>query len=206
MAKLNTLLIAFIMAGIWVVACSEEQGDAPVDDSPFDLAGMSAVMILPAFPDSTERSVTARELKNAGVALVAASLTRAASPSGDPGPSLAVPINEVDATAHDAYVFIGGLGIQDLETDEPTRQLARGAVENQKLVAAICAAPRVLAAAGVLKGKQATCYPTSRKFLESKGAIVVSSPVVIDAPIITADSPDSADAFAEAILTYLSEL
>jgi protein deglycase len=60
--------------------------------------------------------------------------------------------------------------------------------------AAICAAPIVLAAAGMLRGKRATCFPGFEE--ELAGAVVMDEPVVVDGRIITGKGPGCAIPFA----------
>jgi 4-methyl-5(b-hydroxyethyl)-thiazole monophosphate biosynthesis len=95
----------------------------------------------------------------------------------------------------------GGPGSQQLRDNENVRQLVANYCKLQKLVAAICAAPRVLGAAGILKGKKATCYPGIEN--ELKDATVIDAPVVTDGNIITAKGPAYVFDFAFAILDYL---
>ena len=55
--------------------------------------------------------------------------------------------------------------------------------QEQKPIAAICAAPMVLGKLGLLKGKKATCYPGFEQYLE--GAECTGAPVERDGNIIT---------------------
>jgi protease I len=68
-------------------------------------------------------------------------------------------------------------------------------------VAAICLSPPVLARAGVLAGKRATTFPAERAIVELKrgGATYVEEPVVQDGIIVTANGPEAATAFGEAL-------
>jgi 4-methyl-5(b-hydroxyethyl)-thiazole monophosphate biosynthesis len=67
--------------------------------------------------------------------------------------------------------------------------------------AAICAAPMVLAAAGVLDGRRATSYPG---FLKETGqTTIVGDAVVVDRGVITSRGPGTALDFA---LTLVAEL
>lgn len=68
-------------------------------------------------------------------------------------------------------------------------------------IAAICAAPAVvLAPLGLLKGREACCYPGFEKECEAHGAIMRAVPVVALDNLITANGPGSATSFALAIV------
>jgi 4-methyl-5(b-hydroxyethyl)-thiazole monophosphate biosynthesis len=71
-----------------------------------------------------------------------------------------------------------------------------------KYTAAICAAPMVLAEAGVLDGKQATSYPG---FLDALPGVTVSaSAVVQDGKVLTSRGPGTAMDFALALVEILT--
>ncbi|KAA6330509.1 putative cysteine protease YraA [termite gut metagenome] len=70
--------------------------------------------------------------------------------------------------------------------------------ENNKLIAAICAAPSILGTLGLLKGKKATCYPGFEKYLE--GAEHTGEQVVKDGNIITGKGPGASMEFALAVV------
>ena len=66
-------------------------------------------------------------------------------------------------------------------------------------MAAICIAPVTLANAGLLKGRKATVYQSQTDALVRGGAHYTKAAVQVDGRIITADGPDSATRFGEAI-------
>ena len=74
-------------------------------------------------------------------------------------------------------------------------------VSQNKIVAAICAAPSILGHRGILRGKQACSYPTFESHLE--GAEVLHEPAVTDGNIITGRGMGTAIPFGLAILEKL---
>ena len=109
-----------------------------------------------------------------------------------------------DATTdYDAIIFVGGPGAAGYFNDPIALDLVKDFYEENKVVAAICIAPTILANAGVLKGKKATVWPSESKNLKSKGATYTSQPVTQDGRIITANGPDAAKDFAETIVQAL---
>ena len=73
--------------------------------------------------------------------------------------------------------------------------------EEGKLVAAICAAPIVLAEAGIVEGKNITSYPGFED--ELKGCNYKEEKVVVDGNIITSRGPATAMEFAYKLLEVL---
>jgi protease I len=143
-------------------------------------------------------------LSGAGVAVTVAS-TVSGEAAGTDGAKARVDIQVADARVddYDAIVFIGGPGAAQYVDDPAAHSLARSAVKQKKLLAAICMGPLILAKAGVLKGKKATVFPTLAEPLKQEGAKYSARPVERDGRIITADGPDSAAAFGQEILKAL---
>jgi 4-methyl-5(b-hydroxyethyl)-thiazole monophosphate biosynthesis len=95
----------------------------------------------------------------------------------------------------------GGQGTANLMACEPLAERLRRQKESGGLVCAICAAPTVLAAAGVIEDEDVTCYPSCEGDL---GRPAVPAPAVADGQIITGRGPGSALTFAFAVLMHLA--
>ena len=68
---------------------------------------------------------------------------------------------EVNFVESDMIVLPGGMpGTTNLNDHAGVRRVVKDFYEEGKYVAAICAAPTVLANLGILKGKRITCFPT----------------------------------------------
>lgn len=96
-------------------------------------------------------------------------------------------------SAFEAVVLPGGMpGSKHLRDDARVMQIVRQQAASARIVAAICAAPIALEAAGVLRGKTATSYPgyvlDSAKYSKER--------VVTDGNIITSRGPGTALEFA----------
>lgn len=103
---------------------------------------------------------------------------------------------------YDMVVLPGGLpGATHLREDPRIIALLQKMAAAGRYTAAICAAPRVLAEAGVLQGKQATCYPGTLDGLS--GISVSSAPVVRDGKVLTSRGPGTAMDFALALIEAL---
>jgi protein deglycase len=92
-------------------------------------------------------------------------------------------------------VLPGGMpGASNLDAHEGLKaQIVKFNNENRPL-AAICAAPLVYGNLGILNGKQAVCYPGFEKFM--KGAEVMNQPVAESGNVITGRGPGAAIQFA----------
>ena len=119
-------------------------------------------------------------------------------------------ISEVQIDDYDSLIFVGGGGcLTDLDNEDSYR-IIKEAIAKDKLLAAICISPVILAKAGVLKGKKATVWNSPMdqfpiiKLKENK-AIYQEDPIVIDGKIITARGPEVANLFGEAIIELLTK-
>lgn len=108
-------------------------------------------------------------------------------------------ISDVNFEELDGIVLPGGMpGTLNLGADETVNAVIKKFAEEGKLVAAICAAPSVLGAAGILEGRHATCHPGFEEKLT--GAICLEDAVVIDGHIITSRGMGTAVDFGLAIV------
>ncbi|HQT45252.1 MAG TPA: DJ-1/PfpI family protein [Candidatus Micrarchaeota archaeon] len=113
-------------------------------------------------------------------------------------------IDAINPQAFDAIVYIGGPGTPSVRAYPKAVEKAKEMNAGGKSVCAICWAPTILAKAGVLAGRKATCWlgfddeygiPTD-KVLMKYGAVYEKKGAVQDGKIITADGPEHAKDFA----------
>ncbi|NLZ69947.1 MAG: DJ-1/PfpI family protein [Clostridiaceae bacterium] len=109
---------------------------------------------------------------------------------------------QVAATDWALIVLPGGMpGSTNLRDDERVIKLLQKTAAAGKYIAAICAAPIVLARAGLIEGKRLTSYPGFAEQLP--GAIYVEDAVCQDDRLITARGPALALPFAFKIIEVL---
>ena len=113
------------------------------------------------------------------------------------------PLDDVDIDAVDMLVLPGGPGHQQLAKDARVLSAVRALHERGRHTAAICAAPVVLARAGVLSGVAVTSHPTVRDQLGD--ADVRAAPrVVRSGKVITSQGAGTAVEFALALVAELA--
>ena len=115
-------------------------------------------------------------------------------------------LSDVVVKNFDAILFIGGSGAKEYWKNPEAHRIAQESVKQNKILGAICIAPVTLAYAGILKNKKATVYISAKDELESQGVTYTGKPVEKDGNIITANSPDAADAFGEKVKKSLLDL
>ena len=109
----------------------------------------------------------------------------------------------VDASRFDALVLPGGMpGTRRLGESREVREWVSAMAAAEKLVAAICAAPVVLDACGVLAGRRATSHPAHAS--EMRTCRYQEAAVVRDGMFITSRGAGTAIAFAAALVTELA--
>ncbi|HEY5602331.1 MAG TPA: DJ-1 family glyoxalase III [Gammaproteobacteria bacterium] len=106
----------------------------------------------------------------------------------------------------DMVVLPGGLpGADHLNTDPRILKLLAKMADMNQFIAAICAAPKVLATAGLLSGKRATAFPGVLEKLSLPDTDIVKDPVVIDGNVITSRGPGTAMDFALQLIELLTD-
>lgn len=111
----------------------------------------------------------------------------------------------IDFSEYDLFLLPGGMpGTTNLSKHEGLCQLLKDVHENGKMIAAICAAPTVLAQEGILEGKMATCYPGFEDQCEN--VQFLDQDVVKDGNIITGKGAGVAMKFAFEVLKEYNEV
>lgn len=111
---------------------------------------------------------------------------------------------EIKASEFEAIVFIGGPGVVMFWDDWRTQSLAKLFLEHNKVVAAICSAPVILARAGLLKDVTCTSFSGDEDKVRAEGGNWTGNEVEKDGLIITGNGPSAAKAFGHAIVDALS--
>ncbi|URW75504.1 type 1 glutamine amidotransferase [Sphingomonas donggukensis] len=118
-----------------------------------------------------------------------------------------ITVDDVDTAEYDALLLPGGVANPDtLRMNDRAVEIAGEFMDDDKIVAAICHGPWLLAEADVVDGKTMTSWPSIRTDLANAGADMVDEEVAIDGNLITSRKPDDIPAFSKALIDALSKI
>ncbi|NJD30722.1 MAG: DJ-1/PfpI family protein [Gammaproteobacteria bacterium] len=144
-------------------------------------------------------------LRRAGIEVRTASLA-GSQVTGSHGITLAADMLLDDAVAadYDMIVLPGGMpGSDHLKKDARVVALLRQFAAEGRFTAAICAAPGVLAHAGLLDGREATSFPGFLRDDSAPGLRLSEAAVVVDGKVVTSRGPGTAIEFSLALIELL---
>ncbi len=146
-------------------------------------------------------------LRRAGIEISMVSITGSKEIIGSH--NIKVEVDELfenlDYSEADMLVLPGGMpGTKYLAAHQGLITLLKQFDQEGKKIAAICAAPSVLGANGILKGKKVTCYPGYEDKL--LGATTTGNKIEIDSHIITGKGMGVSIDFALTIIEKLKDI
>ena len=147
-------------------------------------------------------------LRRADITVSTASLAEDTSIKASRGVSLVADstLDDVINTKFDAIILPGGLpGADHLNADPRIHHLIEQIYQQGGVVAAICAAPKVLANNGIANGKKITCYPGAIEPDNYPKISITQSAIEIDQHIITSRGPGTAMDFALVLIEFLKD-
>jgi len=114
-------------------------------------------------------------------------------------------IEQIKDQVFDLIVLPGGLpGADHLRDNATLQQMLKQHAGQGRYLGAICAAPKALAAAGLLDGKTATAYPGVLEALNDPQITISRQAVEIDGKVITSRGPGTAMDFALSLIERLA--
>jgi 4-methyl-5(b-hydroxyethyl)-thiazole monophosphate biosynthesis len=147
-------------------------------------------------------------LRRAGVTVVTASLAEHRQLIASRGTCIVADttLSAVIDDSFDMIILPGGQpGTDLLNTDVRLHSKLKSQVSENKFVAAICAAPLVLATAGLLDGRRVTAFPNVLKENEWPEITLLNDSVVVDNNVITSKGPGTAMDFALTLIELLTD-
>ena len=154
-----------------------------------------------------EYAIPKKILEQAGYMVTVASDKQGTAIAADKSTTpIDITLNNVIVEHYAAIIFIGGPGALDCLDNETSYNILKAAQQAKKIIAAICIAPRILAHAGILKGKRATGWDSDGELVQifkTHGITYERRPVIIDGLLITAVGPSAAQEFGTKIVERL---
>lgn len=161
---------------------------------------MKALLVLADGFEDTEGLTTRDVLRRGGIEVTTTSISDSKVVTTSFGVTIFCEtlISEISYKDFDIIVLPGGgQGTMRLMRSDKVKELVKKFAQENKLVCAICAAPMVLGACGLLKGKRFTCFAGCDKGIDG---IFTANEVEVDGNIITARSMAYSIPFALAII------
>ena len=164
---------------------------------------MVAILLGNGFEES-EALVPADLLRRAGVEVALVGLS-GRSVTGGHGITVAADttLEELDRDGVDMLMLPGGMGgVEAIQADLHAQALIQYCFDHGRWLAAICAAPTILANLGILDRRSAVCYPGMEDLMGS-AVVQKGSPVVVDGHIVTGEAAGSAFPFGLKLVEIL---
>lgn len=112
-------------------------------------------------------------------------------------------LEELDRDQVELLMLPGGMGgVETLSGDVRAQALIQHCYNEGRWLAAICAAPTILANLGMLDRRRAVCYPGLEELMGS-AVVQRGSTVVVDGHIVTGEGPGSAFPFGLKLVEIL---
>ena len=164
------------------------------------------LVIAPQVFRDEELFETREEIEKGGFEVIIASTSKGTCIGKLGGKAEAsISIEDVIPADFQSIVFIGGAGSQVFFDSHTAHDLAWEMYADGKVVSAICAAPVILAKAGLLKDRKATVFPDYEYTLKQYGARYTGEAVTVDGQFITGNGAESSRAFGRAIAACLRQ-
>lgn len=164
---------------------------------------MVAILLGTGFEEA-EVIVPADLLRRAGVEVALVSLSgRQVVSSHKVTITADLTLEELDREQVDMLMLPGGLGgVEAISSDVRAQALIQHCYDHGRWLAAICAAPTILANLGFLDRRRAVCYPGMEELMGS-AVVQKGAPVVADGHIITGEAAGSSFPFGLKLVEVL---
>ena len=175
------------------------------------LSGVKVLMVIAQEQFRDEELLEPKEILEEAGAMITVASTKEGEAHGMLGTTVTADtvIDRVNSGDYHAIVVVGGMGSPEfLWNNAVLHKLLQQCQKDGKVVAGICLSGAALAKAGVLASKNATVWATeeSLQALEAGQARYSQEHVVADGNIITADGPQAAGEFGQALLSALQKV
>lgn len=156
--------------------------------------------------EEVEAITTIDLLRRGGVSVQLVSMMDSLLVTGGNGVTVQTDIlfGDLNPSQMDGFILPGGMGgVNNMIVREDLKELILEMNEAGKTICAICAAPMILGAWGLLKGKVATCYPGMEEHLI--GATPKTDSVCVDGNIVTSRGVGTSIDFALQLISIFND-
>lgn len=115
-------------------------------------------------------------------------------------------LKEVNPDDYDILILPGGKAPEVIRKEKDALEIAKEFFHKNKPVSAVCHGPQTLISAGLLKGRQATCYKSVAKEMKDAGVIYEDREVVVDGNLVTSRQPSDLPAFLRETMKVLKRM
>lgn len=165
-----------------------------------------ALVILAPGAEEMETVIPVDVMRRAGIRVTLAGLSGPDPVTCSRGVVLVPDRGLDDAVKEAPYNLValpgGAAGAEALAASSLVREILAAQDREGRLVGAICAGPKALEAAGVIRGRAFTCHPAVREELQGAGGWT-ARPVVRDGNLVTSQGPGTAFAWALTLVEAL---
>jgi protein deglycase len=144
-------------------------------------------------------------LRRAGLEVITASTSTDLEVTGSHAITLKADkmFSEITHLEFDVVLLPGGPGVAELRQNAEVRALLQNQSRRGGKLAAICAAPLVLADAGLLGNREVTSFPGKEMELKPLVKAYRTDRVVVDGPLCTSRGAGTAEEFSLAIIEWI---
>ncbi|XP_034180743.2 protein dj-1beta [Osmia lignaria lignaria] len=170
-----------------------------------NMAKKTAILLIADGSEEMEAVITADVLRRGDIQVTVAGITDSECVKCSRDVKICADAKLQDAVnkTYDVVILPGGLGgSKAFATSAEVGKLLQQQEKENRIIAAICAAPTALKAHGIAKGKQLTSYPSVKDELKNEYKYLEDK-VVTDGNLITSRGPATAFAFGLAIVEKL---
>jgi protease I len=114
-------------------------------------------------------------------------------------------LDEIDPDDYGLLLLPGGKAPEAVRKQPAALRIAKSFFTANKPVAAICHGPQTLITAGLLKGRQATCYKSVAPEMKEAGALYADKEVVVDGNLVTSRQPSDLPVFMREVMKMIAE-
>lgn len=112
---------------------------------------------------------------------------------------------DAKASDYEAVIIPGGYSPDNMRRSEDMKRLVKDFDSENKVIAAICHGPWMLASCVDLKGKDVTSFESIKDDLTNAGANWKDEEVVVSDNLVTSRTPDDLPAFVKAVLKKITK-